>query len=95
MVEHQLPKLRVVGSSPIARFRSIVDRAATPSDPTAVAKPLLEDVAVTEAVATERSGEVDQVWRVRITCRLPPLANGRRLAPVLLLLDRAEKMLSA
>jgi len=52
-------------------------------------------VAVTEAVATERSGEVDQVWRVRITCRLPPLANGRRLAPVLLLLDRAEKMLSA
>src|SRR5438876_10132346 len=52
-------------------------------------------MAVTEAVATKPSREVDEVREIRVTGRLASLANGCRLTPVLLLLDRAEKMLGS
>jgi hypothetical protein len=32
LVEHQLPKLRVVGSSPIVRFRPVAVRLLRPDD---------------------------------------------------------------
>jgi hypothetical protein len=52
-------------------------------------------LAVHRAVATERPGEIDELRQIRVANGLPPITNGYRPTPVLLLLDRAAEVLSA
>ena len=51
-------------------------------------------VAVGSQIPPNRAGEVDELPHMGIALRLMPGADGGRSAPMLMLLDRAAKVLS-
>ena len=64
------------------------------SDPQAVEQPFFEVVAVGSRIPPNRAGEIDELRHIGIALGLMPGADGGRSAPMLVLLDRAAKVLS-